>query len=145
MILASLVFVSNVMYDARARVRTSAIVHEHVQFAVERAMASLREASSVTTPAAGTTSTTLQLVMADASINPTKFYVTSGQMYLQMGSSTSLPITSTEIKITSATFTTANTSPSVVRVEISANKTNAKGAYSSPFTLTGTATIRRVH
>jgi type II secretory pathway pseudopilin PulG len=145
MILASLIFITNVMYDARARVRTSAIVHEHVQFAVDRVTASVREASGVSAPALGSTSTTLQLVMADASINPTKFSVTSGQMFLQMGASTSLPITSTEIRITSATFTAANTSPPTVRIEISANKTNASGPYDAPFTLSGTATIRRVH
>jgi len=144
MILTSIVFVMNIMYDARARIRTSSMVHEHVQFAVERVTASIREASGVTIPAAGTASTTLQLVMADASMNPTKFYVTSGQIYLQVGTS-SLPLTSTEVQITSATFTASNTSPPTVRVEMSANKTNASGVYSAPFTLTGTATIRRVH
>lgn len=144
MILSSLVFVMNIMYDARARVRTSSIVHEHVQFAVERVTASVREASSVTTPSAGTTSTTLQLVMTDAKMNPTKFYVTSGQMYLQMGTTT-LPLTSTEIKITSATFTASNTSPPTIRVEISANKSNANGPFLSSFTLSGTSAIRRVH
>jgi type II secretory pathway pseudopilin PulG len=145
MILASLVFVLNVMYDARARVRTSAIVHEHVQFAVERVTASIREASVVTIPPLGSSSTTLQLTMPDSSINPSKFYVTSGQIYLQMGSASSLPITSTEIRITSATFTASNTSPPSVRVEISANKANAMGVYSAPFTLSGSATVRRVH
>ncbi|MFA5129802.1 MAG: type II secretion system protein [Patescibacteria group bacterium] len=143
MILVALVFTTNVMYDARARVRTSSIVHENISYAVQRIAAAVREASSVTAPAAGASSTTLQLTMTDATANPTIFRVSSQRIYLQMGTSPSLPITSQEVQITSATFTVSNANPPSVRVEVSGDKTNAQADYSSPFTLSETATIRR--
>lgn len=143
MTLVSMIFVTQTMYDIRARVRTSALVREHVGFVLTRAMSSVRQASAVTLPVGGSATSTLELVTAVTSTNPTVFLLRDGRVYLKEGASEELPLTSDEIEITGLLFTCSEDDPPLVHAEISGDRRNAEGFYTAPLTLTGAATVRR--
>ncbi|MCW1891718.1 MAG: type II secretion system GspH family protein [Candidatus Uhrbacteria bacterium] len=138
--MAAIVFTTKTMYDARARVRTAAIVHEQVRFILDRVTATVRESETVTFPSAGSASSSLSVTVSG---NTYAFRLAQGRMYLKEGSAQELPLTSNEMLISSATFTRSNTNPPIIRIQVSGDVRNANGAYEYPFTLTGSASVRR--
>lgn len=140
MMMASIVFTTKTMYDARARVRTAAIVHEQVRFVIDRVTATVRESEAVTFPLSGAASSSLSVTVDGATH---AFRLSGGRLYLKEGSAQELPLTSDEVSISSATFTRSGTTPPIVRVEASGDLRDPNGAYQYPFTLTGSASVRR--
>lgn len=139
-ITSAIVFTSRAMYDARARVRTSSIVHEQIRFALSRSLASVRESSSIVSPETESSGDSLSVVINAVT---TTIRLADGRLYLQEDGSEELPITSNEIAISSVEFTRSSTDPPIVRVEVSGDLRESQGAYHHPFTLTGSASVRR--
>ncbi len=139
-ITSAIVFTSRAMYDTRARVRTSSIVHEQIRFSLSRALANVRESSSIISPEGGISGDSLSVVIDSVA---TTMWLADGRLYLQEEGSEELPITSNEVTISSVEFTRSSMDPPIVRVEVSGDLRESQGAYHHPFTLTGSASVRR--
>lgn len=140
-ILATTIYVTTTMYNVRARVSSSSIVHETMEFAQKRITSALYEAVSVTTPSSGSSST-LELVMQDAEKSPTRITFVDGQIWMKEGAEENLPLTTSEVEISELEFTRGLGTPPVVRIVMSGDRKNAKASYSAPLTLTTSAIIR---
>lgn len=141
MILTTTVYVTSTIYNIRARVSSSSVVHESMVFAQKRVLTTLHNATAVTFPLSGTSST-LSLTMPDAQRDPTVYWLQGGQIWVKEGSKAGLPLTSSEVTISSLQFTRGANEPPVIRVQISGDRKNAKAAYSAPLTLTTSGVIR---
>jgi Tfp pilus assembly protein PilE len=141
MIMATTIYVTTTMYNVRARVNSSSIVHESMEFAEKRIVASLHDASAVTNPASGASSQ-LTLSMPDDAKDPTVFTLTGGQIYMKEGSRDNLPITSSEVDISSLQFTRGTSEPPVVRIQMTGDRRDARASYSAELTLTTSGIIR---
>jgi type II secretory pathway pseudopilin PulG len=141
MIMVTVVYVMNTTYNVRARVSSSYVVHESMEFAEERMAASLHNANAVVIPASGTSST-LQLSMSDAALDPTIYSLSNGQIWLKEGTRANLPLTSSEVTISSLQFMRGTSTPPLIRILMIGNTKNAKGSYSAPLTLTTSAIIK---
>lgn len=137
----TVVYVTNTVYNVRARVSTSSVVHESIIYAEDRILTSLHAATSVTVPASGSSST-LQLVMPDATRDPTIFSLSGGQIWIKEGTKARLPLTSSEVNISDMQFTRGANNPPIIRIQITGDRRNAKKAYSAPLSVTTTAAIR---
>lgn len=136
--MAAMIFTTRSMYDARARVQTSSIVHEQIRFALSRSLATVRESSGVSFPEMGSSSSSLSVTAVTTTIR-----LADGRLYLLEEGLEELPITSNEVVISSATFTRSNTEHPIVRIELSGDLRNPQGMYRYPFTLSGSASVRR--
>lgn len=144
MILATVIYVTSTTYNVRARVASSSIVHESMEFATKRIIASLHDAEVVLIPANGTSST-LQLSMSDSTQDPTTYSLSNGQILLKEGTKASLPLTSSEVMIKSLQFIRGTSTPAVIQVIMAGDRKNAKASYSAPFSVTTSAAIRQVN
>lgn len=141
MILVTTVYVTSTMYNVRARVNSSSIVHESMEYAEKRILISLHGATAVTFPASGSSST-LQLTMPDAAMDPTIFSLAGGQIWIKEGSQANLPLTSSEVDISELQFIRGTSVPPVIRIQMSGDRRDAKASYSAPLTLTTSGVIR---
>lgn len=141
MILVTVVYVMNTTYQVRARVGSSSVVHESMDFAKKRIAASLHNASGIIVPASGTSST-LRLTMPDVALDPTVYTLSNGQIWIKEGSKENLPLTSSEVTISSLQFMRGTSTPPLIRIVLSGNRKDAQGPYSTPLTLTTSAVIR---
>lgn len=141
MILSTVVYVTNTVYNVRARVSTSSVVHESVVYAQDRILTSLHSATAVVIPASGASST-LQLTMPDATRDPTTYSLSGGQIWVKEGTKAKLPLTSSEVSVSNLEFLRGSNLPPIIRVQITADRRNANRAYSAPLSVTTTAAIR---
>lgn len=141
MILTTVVYVTNTVYNVRARVSTSSVVHESVVYAQDRILTSLHAATAVVVPASGASST-LQLTMPDPMRDPTVYSLSGGRIWVKEGTKAKLPLTSSEISVSNLEFMRGTNLPPIIRIQITADRRNAKRAYSAPLSVTTTAAIR---
>lgn len=141
MILVTVVYVTSTVYNIRARVSTSSVVHESMAYAKDRILVSLHAATAVTIPASGTSST-LQLAMPDAMRDPTIISLSNGRIWIKEGSKARLPLTSVEVSISDLQFIRGTSVPPLIRIQMTGDRKGAKAAYSAPLTLTTTGVIR---
>ncbi len=132
--------VTRILLNTRGRAQATAIVQENINGFFSKIRARVHAANSVSAPMVGVSSTQLTLVMAESSLQPTVISLTGGIVSIQQGTSSSIPLTSNEIQVTSLSFLRLNTTPEQVRVSITgwiAHQT------STIFTLNDTLSIRR--
>ncbi len=142
MILTSVVLLASTALNIRSRVRASLILEENVRFATGRIRTLVTEASGITTPAAGTVGSTLVLVMASSTSNPTTVTLTGGVIMLTQGTGTALALTSNEVAISALTFTRLTGTVSSTRIVLTGGLRNATASYPT-MTVTTTASIPR--
>jgi Tfp pilus assembly protein PilW len=140
-IMISMVLITKVMYETRARVRTTVLLQENLRFAMARITASLRRASAVTEPAGS--GPTLSLTMEEATDDPTVVTLTDGVIFMSEGASSSVALTSSQVEITDFMFTRSTSTIPIVRVDITGRIRGADGPYQSEQSISNSATIRR--
>lgn len=79
-------------------------VEENGRLAMDKIIQSLRQANDITAPATGASDSQLQLVMRDATKNPTVFSLNSGQLQLSRAGGQAVSLTSNQVRVTSITF-----------------------------------------
>lgn len=119
-VLTSAAVVTNTVFDNRARIEGRLLVRDHAAFAIRRMRSHVQQAADVTTPALGQPTSTLVLVMNDASLNPTTVTLQNGSVMMQRGAGAMLPLTSQEVRVTSLLFTRLSGTPPSLQVQISA-------------------------
>ena len=132
-----------------ARVKHKAIeeVESQGMQAMSVMLQSVRNASSIAAPAVGASGTTLNLVMASSTINPTIFDLTAaGTLRLKEGSALAMPLTNQRVTTTALTFTNASaTSTSglvTIRLTLAYATSSARQMYVYQKTFYGSASLK---
>lgn len=142
MILTSVVLLVTTALNVRSRVRASVILEENMRFASGRIRSLVSEATGITTPAAGTVSSTLVLVTASTTTNPTTIRLAGGVITLTQGAGAAMALTSNEVAISALTFARLAGIVSSTRIVVTGGLRNASAAYPT-MTVTTTASIPR--
>ena len=132
--------------SARVKNQTIAEVDRQGTTALEYVTQTIRNASSITSPAAGGTGSSLTLVVPTSSLSPTIFSVSSGVLQVQEGASAAVGLTNSKVTISSLTFKNLSRSgtPGVVQVSFIVTRVNAgnRNEYDYQKTFTATAALR---
>jgi type II secretory pathway pseudopilin PulG len=135
------------MLDGKTRLEAVNEVTQATREGMTRMELAIRNAASVTTPAAGSTSSSLVLATDVAATNPTTFFVTDGVLRMQEGTSAAVDLTGDGVAVQSLLFRNfgATGAPGSIRIELSVSSTNAEalneGASGQP--VYGSATVRK--
>ncbi len=106
---------SNLKGQAQEEIRYDA------EFLLQRVRATVRDAESVDAPSLGTASSSITLIMEDASKDPTRIHLREGSVYLQEGTGTEYRIAGEDTLVTALTFTNMSypDGGNTVRIELS--------------------------
>lgn len=138
-IMGSVVLLTYATVQARARAQAGLIVNQNLRFALARMTARMHAADQISIPASGSSST-LNLVLTDASKNPTIFSLSGGNVLMREGSQSDLRLTSDELEIAQLTFTRISGPPDGIRIQMSGKLRT--GSY-APVSLSASAILRR--
>lgn len=145
-ILISLVGFFGVVIDARAKNKTVAEINQQGAIAMDTILHTIRTATSITTPAAAGTGSSLTLVVPTASLSPTIINLSSTTLQVKEGSAAAVSVTSPDIQVTSLTFKNLTRSGTNGIVQVSMTLTYAnpsnRNEYDYQRTFTGSAEVR---
>lgn len=144
LMLGTIVLLTNTLVTIYNRAQAALIVEQNLRFASEKIEERVREADQITQPATGSSST-LQLKMSTAALDPTIISYSSqtGQLNLKEGASTTVSLFSNETEVTGVKFERLTDGPGGVQYVISARLRNATSSYQSVFTVTSTVSVYR--
>lgn len=107
----------------------------------------IREAETINSPTAGSSSNTLSLTMPNSALSPTIFQLSEGEIIMQEGVNPVVTLTSSRLEATSLNFQnlTRVATPGNVRIEFTLNHNNPEGVneYSATKTFINTSSLRR--
>jgi prepilin-type N-terminal cleavage/methylation domain-containing protein len=126
--------------DARIKNQTVGEVDTQGTYAMDYITQTVRNATSISTPAIATSGTSLTLVVPTASLSPTVFSLSGNTLQVKEGTATAVPLTSSAVQVTA--FSVKNLSRSgtsgIVQVSLTINRVNPGGRaeydYSRTFT-----------
>jgi len=142
MIMTSVTLLVAGALTSQSKLRSSLILKENVRYAIWQIQSAVGEATSITTPASGVPSSTINLITASSTTATIAFNAASGTITLSQGTSTALQLLSSEVQITGFTATRVNSTSSTLRLVLSAKLLNASPSYPT-VAVTTTAAIRR--
>lgn len=105
--------------EARAKNQSITEVNEQGHYAMEQLTAAVRNATSITSPAAGTSSAGYTVVVPTASLSPTIASVTSGVLQIKEGAAAAVPLTNSKVQVSSLTVTNRSRSGTTGLLQIS--------------------------
>lgn len=127
------------------RVRAVAEVESQAGAAMYQITQRIRNASGITSPATSTTASTLTLPSTVSGQNPTVFALSSGAITMASGGGAAVPLTGTNVNVTSLSFqNVSTTSARAVRVIMTVGFRNLTGqtVYDYSNTFYTTVTLR---
>ncbi len=131
---------------SKARLAAIDEVSYNGRYALDKISDLISNASGVTAPVLGASSSSLTLSTAVSSTNPTIVNVSGGLIYVKLGSATAQPIISTEVSSTALTFTNLGITgdPAAVRTQLTLqyNNTSNRAEYNVSEAFATTANIR---
>ena len=132
--------------DARIKNQTVNEVNTQGTFAMDYITQTIRNATSVTSPAAAATDSQLTLVVPTGTLSPTVFNLSSGVLQVKEGTATAIALTNSKVQVTNLTvknLTRSGTSGTVqVSITVSRVNTANDADYDYTRTFTTTAAIR---
>ncbi len=141
-ILTSVILLATMAFTARSKVRTELVLKQNVRYALAQIALSVADATGITSPAIGVTSSTLVLGTSVTSTNPTTFTLTNGTITMSQGTGTALALLSNEVSLSNFTFTRVSSTTPTVRIVVSGGILGAAPNYPT-MVVTSTAAIRR--
>lgn len=141
-ILTSVILLATMTFTSRSKVRSALIVKQNMRVALTQIAFSVGEATGITSPAVGVTSSTLVLAMASSTRNPTTFTLTNGTITMSQGTGTALALLSDEVSLSGFTFTRVSSTTPTVRIVASGGLRGAAQNFPT-LTVTTTAAVRR--
>lgn len=132
------------LLGARAKAHVAAEVEQSGIQVMHQMTQALRNAEAVTSPSAGSSSSTLTLEMYNAAVDPTVFDVSSSVLRVSEGSGSAVPLTTDLVTVSDLTFQNVSGSgtPGTVRVSFTLTAVNASGrqeyTYAKIFYASGT-------
>jgi prepilin-type N-terminal cleavage/methylation domain-containing protein len=130
-----------------ARIKTQAIneVNQQGSYAMDYLTQTVRNATSITAPAAGGSGTTLTLVVPTASASPTNFALSGTTLQTTEGAGGAIPLTSTTVQISNLSFKNLSRSGTngIVQISFTLSRTNISGLnrYNYQKTFTSSAEV----
>jgi prepilin-type N-terminal cleavage/methylation domain-containing protein len=132
--------------DARIKNQSVNEVNSQGTYALDYMAQTIRNASSITSPAAAGTDTQLTLVVPTSSLSPTVFNLSSGVLQVKEGTAAAVALTSSRVQVTSMTIKNLTRSGTTGCVQISLTiarvNANNRNEYDYTRTFTTTATVR---
>ncbi|MFH1839218.1 MAG: hypothetical protein ABH820_02945 [Patescibacteria group bacterium] len=128
-----------------AKLEAIAEVSQNTRIFTMRVDLAVRNANSVTSPAAGATSTRLNLQMASASINPTIFTIQNGRVFLKEGAAATTTLTADEVYVSGYFYNIKPTgAPDAIRtlVNVRASSSGQQIEYNFNHYVSSTAVMR---
>jgi len=145
-LLMSVMFMGALL-EARVKNEVMAEVEQQGLSAMQTVTASLRNASGVTTPSAGSSGSVLTLATYAPLTNPTVFDVLGGTLRIKEGATSTVPLTNPLVVVSGFEVSniTAPGTPGSARVvfTLTYSSPSQKGAYTYAKTFTGTGTLRQ--
>lgn len=115
--LATVAFFGTVT-SARVKNQSIAEVNDQGAQAMDLMLQTIRNASSITSPAATASAASLTVVVPTATLSPTIINLNGTELQVKQGAAAAVPITSSDVQITSITFKnlTRSGTPGIVQV-----------------------------
>lgn len=145
-ILVALVGFFGVVIDARAKNKTIAEVNQQGTAVMDTMLETIRTATSITTPAAAGSGSSLTLVVPTSSLSPTVFSLSGTSLQIKEGAAAAIAMTSPDVQVTGITFknlTRSGTNGLVqVSMTVAYNNPSNHNEYDYQKTFTGSAEVR---
>lgn len=128
-----------VVVDARVKNQSITEVNQQGAQAMELIGQTIRNATSITTPAAGASGASLTLVVPTGSLSPTVFDSSSNVLRITEGAGAATSLTNSKVQVSSLTFRnlTRSGTPGIVQVSFTLARVNANNrneySYSKSF------------
>lgn len=142
MTMTALVLLATTAFKVRSEIRAQIILDDEMRFASGRILSAVHEATGITAPAIGVTSSTLTLSMASSTQDPTTITLSGGIITLAQGTGTAVALTSSELNVSTLSFSRVSSTVAMVRLVMTGALRNATSEYGS-LTVTTTAAVRR--
>lgn len=146
MLLVSLTMFFGMSVDARVKTQSVTEVNQQGASAMEYIQQTVRNASSISAPAAAASASSLTVVVPTASLSPTIFSLNGTVLQVKEGAAAAIALTNDDVQISNLTFTnlTRSGTHGVVRISFTVSRTNTSGRneYDYSKTFTTTVTIR---
>lgn len=128
-LLTAIVAFLMVSIDARVKNQSIAEVDQQGVFAMEQITKVIRNASSISSPAAGASGAALTVVVPNAGSSPTTFNINAGALQVTEGSGSAVPLTNSKVQMSDLTFTNLSRSGTngIVRVSFALRRVNPTG------------------
>lgn len=126
-LLTSLVTFFELTIEARVKTRSITEVNEQGTAAMEYITQTIRNANSITAPAAGGTGSSLTVVVPTGALSPTIFSLSGTTLQVKEGTAANIPLTSNEVVISNVTFKnlTSSGTTGIVQVSFTVSRANA--------------------
>ncbi len=140
---AVIIFYQIVSLESQNRTRRE--VETEADFLMRKIVWALNSAESVSSPAAGATSSVLTLSRYNFSQNPLTFDVSSGSVRLGRGGGTAAPLTNGNVNVTEIVFShlvASGTAPEAVRITLSVVASTSEAVVRASTTIENTIYLR---
>lgn len=133
-------------YTSRVKATVIAEVEQQGNQTMSLLTKNIRNASQITTPAAGNSAASLTLVEYDGLVTPTVINQSGNTMQIKEGASSAVNITSNRVVVSGLTFQNLSRSqtPGVIKISYTLTHVNPenRGEYNYSKTFTSTASLR---
>jgi len=128
-LLSAVTYFYGTTVDARVKNRTITEVDEQGTAAMDYMTQTIRNASSITTPAAAGSGASLTLVVPTGSLSPTIFSLSGTTLQVTEGAGGAVALTSSDVQISSLNFKNLSRSGTagIVQISFTANRINPSG------------------
>lgn len=112
--------------DARVKNQTISEVDQQGNLVMEQITQTIRNASGITSPAAGSSASSLTVTVPTPSFSPTVFSLASGVLQIKEGTGATVSLTNSKVQVTGLTFTNLSASGTngIVRVSFTLSRVN---------------------
>lgn len=129
--------------DARIKNQSITEVNEQGSLVMDQLTHIIRNATSISSPAAGTSSAGFSAVVPTGSLSPTVLSLASGTLQLQEGVGVAVPLTNSKVQVTNLTITNLtrpSTSP-ILQISFTLARVNPASLNSYSYTQTFTTSV----
>jgi prepilin-type N-terminal cleavage/methylation domain-containing protein len=132
--------------DARIKGQTINEVDQQGTLLMDHVTRTIRNATSISSPAAGASAASLTLVVPTGALSPTIFNLNGTTFQIKEGAAATVPLTNSKIEISALTFRnlTRSGTPGIVQVSFTVSRVNplGKSTYTYQKTFTSSAALR---
>jgi len=146
MLLVALSTFFGLSIEARVKTQTITEVEQQGSLAIDYIQQTLRNATSITSPAAGVAASSLTVVVPTVSLSPTIFNLSGTTLQVKEGTATAVALTNSKVSVSNLAFTNVTRSGThgALRISFTLDRVNSTGRneYSYSKTFTTTVSIR---
>lgn len=110
--------------DARVKNQSITEVNEQATYVMDYITQTVRNASSITSPAISASGSSLTLAVPTANLSPTVFSLVSGVLQVKEGTAAAVPLTSSKVQVSAFTITNLGRSGTsgIVKISFTLNR-----------------------